>query len=117
MGLELTRPFEQSGLALVGSVDGATLLGRIRQNFFEASTSVGPTGQLLTGNTRQSVSQSVPVLNAFLGLRWQPPRYPPLHVDAGLMYEYWWNVSRDSSTTSRGEVSDQGVLIRVEINF
>ncbi len=116
-GLELAQRFEGSGLALVARVDGATLLGRIRQNFFEVSTSLGPDGQLLTGNTRLSVSQSVPTINAFMGLSWQPPFYPHVHVYAGYQYEHWWNVGRNSSTTSRGELSDQGVLLRAEFNF
>src|SRR5262249_7690250 len=98
-------------------VDGASLLGRIRQNFFAESTTPGANGQLLSGNTRHSVSQSVPTINAFLGLRWQPPSYPHVHVSAGYDYEYWWNVGRNSSTTSRGTLSDQGVLLRAEFNF
>jgi hypothetical protein len=124
-GLELTRDFENSGLALVGSVEGATLLGRLQQRFFEASTSLGPTGQLLTGSTRQTGSQSVPIINVFLGLRWEPTfansnhavGSPRFHADLGLVYEYWWNVGRDSATTSRGELSDQGVIVRAEFNF
>jgi hypothetical protein len=124
-GLELTRPFERSGLALVGSIDGATLLGRIGQNFVEASTSPGSNGQLLTGKTRDSGSQSVPIINTFVGMRWQPSvanvnmhiRNLDVHVDLGFNYEYWWNVGRNSSTTSRGELSDQGVLLRAEFNF
>jgi hypothetical protein len=124
-GLELTRHFESSGLALVSSIEGATLLGRISQNFFESSTSLGPTGQLLTGSTRETGSQSVPTINAFLGLRWQPPfansnnqiRNPSFHVDLGLVYEYWWNVGRNSATPSRGELCDQGVIVRAEFNF
>lgn len=116
-GVELTRRFAGSGLALVGSVDEATLLGRIRQNFFEASTTLGPNGQPLTGNTRLSVSQDVPIVNAFVGLSWQPPSLPEARVWVGYQYEYWWNVGRNSSTSSRGELSDQGVLLRAELNF
>jgi hypothetical protein len=117
VGLELTRQFEQTGFALVGSVDGATLLGRIRQNFFEAFTSPGAAGAGQTGHTRESGSQSVPIINTFVGVRWQPPRYPPIHFDAGYTYEYWWNAGRNSGTNSRGELSDQGVLLRAELNF
>jgi hypothetical protein len=116
-GLELTRRFEGSGLALVGSIDGATLLGRLRQNFFEAATFPSPDGQLLTGNTRQSASQDVPILHAFLGLSWQPPSYPYARVSVGYQYEYWWNVGRNSNTLSRGELSDLGVVFRAEFNF
>jgi hypothetical protein len=116
-GLELARRWDGSGLALVGRVDGATLLGRIRQNFSQVSTKLGPNGQLLAGSTRQSVSQDVPMITAFLGLRWQSPRYPSIGISAGYEYEYWWNVGRKSSTLSRGELSDQGILLRAEYNY
>jgi Legionella pneumophila major outer membrane protein precursor len=117
VGLELAKRFPGSGLSLVGWADGATLLGRIRQNLFEASTSPGADGQLATGNTRLTVSQDVPIVSAFLGLGWQPPRYPCSHVFLGYHYEYWWNVGRNSSTLSRGELGDQGPVLRAEINF
>jgi hypothetical protein len=116
-GLELGHCFTESGLAVVGWVDAAILLGRIRQNFFEASTTLGPGGQLLSGNTRLSVSQDVPTVNTFAGLRWQPPSYPNSYLFLGFQYEYWWNVGRNSSTTARGELSDQGILLRAEVNF
>jgi hypothetical protein len=117
MGLELTRRLEGSGFAFVGRVDGATILGRVRQNFFEASTTPGPNGQLLAANTRQSVSQDVPILNAFVGFSWQPPSYAYLLLYAGYEYEYWWNIGRNSDTQSRGELSDQGIVLRAEFNF
>jgi hypothetical protein len=117
LALELAKRFKGTGLALTGWADGATLLGRIRQNFFEESTTPGPNGQLLAGNTRQSVSQDVPIINSFIGFSWQPPNYPNVRLYAGYEYEYWWNVGRNSGTRSRGELSDQGVLLRAGINF
>jgi hypothetical protein len=117
MGLELSRRLGVSGLSLVGWADGATLLGRIRQNFFEELTATGANGLPLTGNTRESVSQDVPILAAFIGLAWQPPRYPQLRLSAGYAYEYWWNVGRNSGTFSRAELSDQGILFRAEFNY
>jgi hypothetical protein len=117
MGLELSRRLGASGLSFVGWADGATLLGRIRQNFFEELTSTGPGGLPLTGNTRESVSQDVPILAGFIGLAWQPPRYPQIRLSAGYQYEYWWNVGRNSSTFSRAELSDQGILFRAEFNY
>src|SRR5262249_16955363 len=116
-GLELSRRFDDAGLALIGKVDGATLLGRIRQGFFETSTSLGPDGQLLTGVTRASGSQSGTMGKTYVGLRWGPPQNPKVHVLLGYQYEYWWNVGRNSATTSRGELSDQGVLLRAEFNY
>jgi hypothetical protein len=116
-GLELARRWDNSGLAVVGRVDGATLLGRIRQNFSETSTTFSSNRRPLTGSTCQSVSQDVPIIAAFLGLRWQPPRSPFFAVSAGYEYEYWWNVGRNSSTSARGELSDQGIVLRAEFNF
>jgi hypothetical protein len=117
MALELTRRLQGSGLSFVGRVDGATILGRIRQNFFEESTTPGPNGQFLAGNTRQSVSQDVPIINVFAGFSWQPPGYEYFRLYAGYEYEYWWNIGRDSSTLSRGELSDQGIVLGAEFNF
>jgi hypothetical protein len=111
-GVELARHFDGTGLSFVTSVDATSLLGRIRQGFFETDT----TGA--TGSTYNSGSQEVPVVNFKAGLNWQPKRYPELSVFVGYEYEYWWNVGRLSSTPdSRGEMKDQGILLRVGYNF
>jgi hypothetical protein len=117
LGLELTRHLHQWGLDVVGRIDAATLLGRIHQDFFEESTTPIGNGQLLAGNTRLSVSQDVPMIYAFIGLGWRPPSCPCLSVYAGYEYEYWWNLGRNSNTTSRGELSDQGVLLQAAFNW
>jgi hypothetical protein len=113
-GLELTRYWDGTGLSLVARADGATLLGRLQQNFEEVVTSPGG---LLFGAVRRSESQDVPTLNFFVGVNWQPPRYPRWSFAAGYEYEYWWNVGRNSNTTSRGELSDQGILLRAAFNY
>jgi len=117
MGLELERRWEDEGVVLVGRVDAATLLGRVNQGFSEESTTPAPGGELLSGTTRQSNPQDVPEVNAFLGVGWRPPEYPTMRLELGYQYEYWWNVGRLSTTNSRGEVSDQGVVLRVEFNY
>jgi hypothetical protein len=115
-GLELERRLEAWGLSLVGATDGAILLGRIRQGFFEEA--VGPGGELLAGQNHVASSQAVPMLSARLGLGWQPPGWQDVCFFAGYQYEYYWNVGRFSkSPTSRGELSDQGVLLRAEFSF
>ena len=111
-GVELGHRLGFSGLSLVGGGDAATLLGRIRQGFFEDTTTLGD------GQTRVSGSQAVPIVNACLGFEWQPPAWHDAHFFAGYQYEYWWNVGRLSSTSnSRGELSDQGIVLRAEFNF
>jgi Legionella pneumophila major outer membrane protein precursor len=114
-GLELQRHLGCPGLTLVGKADVSTLLGRLRQGFFEEA--VGPDGGPVRGETRVSSSQDVPTVTALLGFGWQPPACPNTRFFLGYQYEYWWNVGRLSSTNSRGELGDQGPVLRAEIGF
>ena len=112
-GLTLGRRLDGTGLSLVGQVDGALELGRIRQGFFEEGTAVG--GRPVAGQSHVSSSQAVPMLNAQLGVGWQPQGYQNLRFFAGHQYEYWWNGGRLSiAPNSRGELSDQGVVLQAE---
>jgi hypothetical protein len=120
VGVELERRVEGTGLAFFTRVDGGTHLGRIRQGGFEVFTTPGPDGRPLTAEARNSGSQDVPILTVEAGVRWQPRNwtYQDFHVFLGYQYEYWWNVGRLSTTPdSRGELSDQGILLRAEFNF
>jgi hypothetical protein len=116
-GLELSRKLAESGLAIVGCIDSAIELGRIRQGFFEQSKLLDTSGLPLVGQTRESSSQAVPMINTQLGVSWQPPGWHDVHLFAGYEYEYWWNAGRLSKGLSRGELSDQGVALRAEFNF
>jgi hypothetical protein len=117
LGVQLERKLGWQGLALVAAADGASLVGRTRQNFFEATTTLGPDGQPLVGEHRLSNPQTVPVLNLQVGVGWEPPAFPHSHIFLGYEYEYWWDTARVSFTFSRGEMSDQGFLLRAEFNF
>jgi hypothetical protein len=117
-GVELQRHIGASGLACLVGVDATTLLGRVRQGFFETSTTTDANGQFLTGESRNSGSQAVPIINFQAGLSWQPPRMPNLSLFAGYEYEYWWNVGRLSTTPdSRGEIKNQGIVLRLGYNY
>jgi hypothetical protein len=117
LGLELTRSWQDPGLSFIVRTDAATLLGRVHQHFAEESTLTGPGGQLLCGQSTRSNPQSVPEVNAFLGIGWQPPSYPYFNIAVGYEYEYWWNVGRLSTGSSRGEWSEQGISMRAGFNF
>ena len=78
---------------------------------------LGPNGQPVVGESRESNPQTIPVLSIFLGLAWQPPQHHHFRFSVGYEYEYWWNVGRISTSTPRGEMSDQGILLRAESNF
>lgn len=116
-GLELDRHWNGTGLSFVTWTDGATLLGRTVQRYQEVSTTLGPDGLPLVGATKESNPQTVPIVSIFLGVAWQPPRFPRFRGSVGYEYEYWWNVGRISNISPRADMSDQGVLLRAEFNF
>jgi hypothetical protein len=119
--VELSRCFGPSGLAFVTKADFALLVGRIRQQFIERTTTLGPDGQPLAGALSVSDSVGVPVLNVQAGLGWRPPRYPRAAFFLGYQYEYWWEVGLLSNINNLGgtfgEVADQGFVLRAEFNF
>jgi hypothetical protein len=116
-GVELARRIDGTGLALVGRTDFTDLFGRIRQGFSEKSTTLDASGNPLTGETRVSGTQDVPVFNVQLGVSWTSPACRSVEAFVGYQYEYWWNVGKVSTAGTAGELSDQGVVVRVEINF
>ncbi len=106
-GVELDRRIQGTGLAFFVKEDFWIDIGRIRQGFREGAA-----------ETRVAGSQAVPVLDLEGGLRWQPLASPSTEFFVGYQYEYWWNAGRFSETPdSRGELSDQGVLVRAEFHF
>lgn len=117
VGLELDRQIDGTGLSFVVRGDGAIYLGRLRQGFFEQSTALGPNGVPLGGEMTTPVSQAVPALGVFVGLRWQPPRWQGANLYLGYQYEHWWDVGKNNSTLSSGELNVQGIFLRAEWNF
>ena len=116
-GVEVAQRVGCTGLSVFAKIDGWIDLGRIRQEFVELPTAPGP-GVPATEETSVSGQQAVPVLNTQVGVRWLPANLPNLQFFLGYEYEYWWNVGRFSDTPdSRGELSDQGVTLRVEYTF
>jgi hypothetical protein len=120
-GLDLWRRFGTDGLAFGVQSEFSLLVGRIRQQFIEATTTRGPDGQPLVGALSVGSSQAVPVLAVQAGFRWQPPRYPNAHLYLGYRYEYWWEVgllnNLNNIQGTFGEVADQGFVLRAEVNF
>jgi hypothetical protein len=110
-GLELARPFEGSGLSFVGRVDAAGVLGRIRQGFFEKSVTFVDT------SSRISSSQEVPSLDLQAGLSWTPPQWQQAELFVGYDFEYWWHVGNLSAAGTSAQMSVQGVLLRLAINY
>jgi hypothetical protein len=110
--LELARRFGDSGLSLGGKIDFGLILGRIRQGFHETAL-----GSPIEAADYQSSSQTVPMLNVEFGLGWQPPQWPQARLFVGYQYEYWANIGRFSSGDSRGELTNQGFVLRGGFDF
>jgi hypothetical protein len=117
-GLELTRRLGSSAFALMLAADGSAVVGRNNQGYFERSVG-GAQGETLLANT-----QTVPALNAFAGLTWQPPQYPRLRATLGYVFDYWWGIGRLSSVgaaplvpTPDAEMSNQGIVFRLDFNY
>jgi hypothetical protein len=117
-GMELTRQLGSSGFALILAADGSAVVGRNNQGYFEKSLG-GAQGATLLANT-----QTVPALNAFAGLTWQPPQYPRLRATLGYIFDYWWGVGRLSSVgagalvpTPDAEMGNQGIILRLDFNY
>jgi hypothetical protein len=120
-GVEVAQHFGNTGLAFFTKADCAMLLGRVRQQFFEHTTTTGANGQPLLGYLSASDSQGVPVLEVQAGLSWQPPRFPNTNFFLGYRYEYWWEIGRLDTISSvngaNADVIDQGFVLRAEFNF
>jgi hypothetical protein len=109
--LELQRCIEGTGLSLVGRLDLATLVGRVQQKFVQEFTAPQ------IGLAAPSSSQAVPVLNVQAGVGWQPPSWKSVNFFLGYQYEHWWNAGRLSAINDMGELIDQGVLLRAQVNY
>jgi hypothetical protein len=115
-GVDLRRRLGFWGLALLGFVDFSEGWGRVRQNYFVATTS-GTNGLPQAAQESISTSDAVPVLTARLGLNWQPPAYPNIRLFAGYQLDYWWNIGRMGNFTQFGYFFDSGILLRGEWNY
>lgn len=113
-GLDLTRSLGVPGLAAFGRIEGAALLGNIRQQFEE--TEFTRRGLALdSGGTTVDQAQGVPVLSVQAGLAWAPSACRFLRFSGGYVFEEWWYLGQ--ADASRAELSLQGLFFRGEWNF
>jgi len=112
-GLQVWRALDVPGLALYGKIEGATVLGDIKQTFEEEiATDAG----VLVGVTAQHQDQAVPVLNAQAGLAWTPCwRGQRLRFAGGYELEQWWYLGQAGD--SRAELTVQGLFLRGEWRY
>jgi hypothetical protein len=112
LGLDLERRIGDSGFTVVGRLDGAILLGRLEQGFFEVSTTPGVSAQ-----TIQSNPDAVPMLDWSLGVAWRPPSWQALRVFLGYQGEGWWDVGHFAGAGTDAQVYSEGILLRADFNY
>jgi hypothetical protein len=101
------------GFAAFGKVDGAVMVGQIRQHFRDGGVQID--GSPLNADDREQRTQSVPMLTFKAGLSYTPPRLEYLHFTTGYEFERWWNLARVGSST--GDLTDQGIFLRAEFDY
>jgi hypothetical protein len=111
--LEVRRRFAIPGLEFFARLDGAVVIGRIRQGFEETFTFAD--GSVLGTAANASGTQGVPTINFRLGLDWTPAGGSGLRFGLGYEYEHWWYVGDVGS--SHANLSDQGLFFRGEFNY
>lgn len=111
-GLDLERRIGDSGFTIVGRLDGAILLGRLGQGFFEVSTTPGVSAQ-----TIQSNPDAVPMLDWSLGVAWRPPSCQALRFFLGYQGEGWWDVGHFAGEGTDAQIQSEGVLLRADFNY
>jgi hypothetical protein len=113
VGLDLWRTLGGPELAVFARIEGASLLGKIEQEF-EETFEVGATR--LGGGTTLRQTQAVPVVNAQLGLAWTPRGTAHwLRFSAGYQVEQWWSLGDVSP--SQADLTVQGLFLRGEWSF
>src|SRR5262249_53264338 len=96
------------GLALFGRLDGAVLVGQIRQLFREVVPA--PDGTVIALASEARKTQTVPILTLQLGLSYAPPVCSNLKITTGYQFEQVWYLgqlgldSQGNQTASRGEL-------------
>lgn len=115
-GVDVRRRLGFWGLAALGFLDISEGWGRVRQNYFVATTS-GANGLPQTAHDTISTSDAVPVFSGRLGLNWQPPTYANFHLFVGYQLDYFWNTGRTGNFTTFGYFFDSGIVLRGEWNF
>jgi hypothetical protein len=114
VGLDLWRTFKNSGWSLFSRVEGATLLGQVRQGFEESA--ILNDGTLVGAATLIRHTQAVPALEVQVGLAWSPDWFSRWGRFAfGYQYEHWWDIG--NAAGSRAELWTNGVFLRGEFAF
>jgi hypothetical protein len=119
--VELTHELGLPGLSVLGSAGFANMWGALWQQEGEMAFDPASSSGVSNGYTAISTAQDVYVAELRLGLNYKPPRWSNVYFFTGYQFENWWNVGRFSlsgtTPTSRGDLTIQGLVGRIAINY
>jgi hypothetical protein len=103
------------GLSIFGHIDGAVIIGQVRQHYTEALTE--PDGTVLTATGMAHHVETFPMLGLQAGLGYTPSIFQTLHLEAGYAYEEWFRVGHLDSTSSTARLTTNGAFFRVQFDY
>jgi hypothetical protein len=122
--LELARHLGNSGWSLYARGDVAGTFDWTHQGFVVASTTLGPHGRPLVGETRAFGQQAAPMINGRVGVTWQPSPSSSTRLFVGYQYEVIWDLNRVSqgnaspfAVPSLGQFWDQGLVLQATFRY
>jgi hypothetical protein len=115
--LELARRLGDSGWALRFRSDLSTDFTSGQEGFFTRSTTLGPAGRPLAGESFVFFHQGTSIVNVQAGVTWQPSHSSATRLFLGYQYERWFALEGVVDSGSHGQFWDQGVVLQATIHF
>ena len=109
------------GLSLFGRLDGAVLIGRVKQNIrLEVPDGLG---NVIADGGNSNSTQAVPELGVQLGLSYIVQAVPGLKITSGYDFSQIWNVGRlgqsanGVTSNTQGQLTTNGWFLRGQFDF
>jgi hypothetical protein len=122
--LELAHRLGDSGWSLYLRGDFTGTFDWMHQGWSTRSTTLGPDGRPLLGQTLAFGHQAAPIINGQAGVTWRPSPSSGTRLFLGYQYEVFWDLDRVNNvlTTpfnnpSKGTLWDQGLVLQASINY
>ncbi|AGA27231.1 hypothetical protein [Singulisphaera acidiphila] len=119
--LDLVRHLGDTGWSLDFRADFASVFEGSHVGFLTRSTTLGPDGRPLPGETRRFGTQDSPILNVRAGATWQPSPHSATRFFLGYQYERFWALDSLPSTAntppSVGQLWQQGIVLQATFNY
>lgn len=122
--LELNHRLGDSGWSILLRTDFGVSYTNVYDQWNTVSTTLGPTGHPLPGQTNSFGHQMIPQINGRAGLSWKPDPTSLTRLFVGYQYEVFWDLNRlpqfnatPYSPPSLGQYWSQGIVLQATFNW